>query len=188
MKLPHLAAALLLAGTALTSPAQAADGTLSIEFRNLYSTGLQGDADNTTLSYRLPAQAFITGLSWTVDVQAFDPSWLQELTLALTASSGEGVQLSPATDMATAGSWQGQGRVNLVDSGLGFHLGSDGRLNLELYDAVDDLAGLPDGRWRSASLQVAYTAAVPEPASIALLMAGLGVVGLRQRRSRALPA
>ena len=187
MRMQSLAVRLLLAGAAmaaLSGGARAADATFTIEFRNLYSTGLQGDADNTSLSYRLPSQAFITGLAWTVDVQAFDPSWLQELTLGLTASNGEGVQFSPATDVATAGSWQGQGRVNLVDSGLGFRLGNDGRLNLELYDAVDDLAGLPDGRWRSATLQVAYTAAVPEPASAALLLAGLLTVAANRRRHR----
>ncbi|MDT7838828.1 PEP-CTERM sorting domain-containing protein [Aquabacterium sp. OR-4] len=188
MRTPPLLASLLLAGAALAGQAQAADtraGTLDIAFTNLPSTGLQGDADNSTLTYRLPAQAFITGLRWTVDVQAFDPSWLQELSLALTASNGEGVQFSPAPDQASAGSWQGQGSVDLLNSGLAFRLGGDGRLQLELYDAVDDLAGLADGRWRSATLQVAYTAAVPEPTSAALLLAGLlGVASLGARRRR----
>ncbi|MEK8053064.1 PEP-CTERM sorting domain-containing protein [Ideonella sp. DXS22W] len=190
MRMPHLLSTLLLAGATLAAgagSAHAADGSYTIAFRNLPSTGLQGDADNTTLAFHLPSLAYITGLTWTVDVQAFDPSWLQELTLSLTATSGEGVQFSPAPNAAAAGSFQGQGRVDLVNSGLAFRLAADGRLNLEVYDAVDDLPGLADGRWRSATLQLAYTAAVPEPASVALLLAGIGVVGLRHRRERALP-
>jgi PEP-CTERM motif len=150
------------------------DHTLVIEFSNQYSADVKGSAENTTLVYRVAPQAWITGLSWSVTATAFDPSWLSELTLDLSNSLGEGVQLSPADGINNAGSLTTSGQLDLVNSGLGFRLRPDGRLKLEFYDAFDDLAGAPDGRWSSGLLQVHYlAAAVPEPASAGLLLAGL---------------
>ncbi|MBP6900776.1 MAG: PEP-CTERM sorting domain-containing protein [Burkholderiaceae bacterium] len=179
-----LAAALAGAGLGAQAVEQA-PGTLQLAFSNIYSVGLSGDSDNTTWTAWLPTGATITRLSWQVTVEAFDPSWLQELTLALTNSAGEGVQFSPALDIAESGSHQSSGQIDLVNSGLSFAVGSDRRLHLEWYDAWDDLDGLPDGRWTQASLQIGYTAPVPEPASAALLLAGLlGVAGAASRRRR----
>jgi hypothetical protein len=161
----------------------AADQTLKIEFSNLPSFDEKGSADNTSLVYTLAPQAYITGLRWSVNLSALDPSWLSELTLDLTSSSGEGVQLSPGDGSNVAGTLQASGQLDLVNSGLGFRLQDDGRLVLEFYDAVNDLPGA-DGRWASGQLQLTYTAPVPEPASAGLLMAGLLAVGAWRARGR----
>lgn len=189
MRFHHLAAACVVCISGLLAPAvQAATDTLVINFNNLYSTDVKGSADNTLLTYTLAPGAYLTGVSWVVQMTAFDPSWLSEMTLELTNSRGEGVQLSPAADLNAAGNLAVSGQTDLVNTGLAFRLGDDGQLQLELFDAVDDLAGQPDGRWSSGLLRFDYTAPapVPEPASAALLLAGLtGVLAVRRRQRSA---
>ena len=190
MRLHHLAAACVvgIAALAATPVATAATDTLVINFNNLYSTDIKGSADNTLLTHTLAPGAYLTGVSWVVQMTAFDPSWLSEMTLELTNSLGEGVQLSPAGDLNAAGTLGISGQIDLVNTGLAFRLASDGQLQLELFDAVDDLAGQPDGRWLSGLLRIDYTAPapVPEPASATLLLAGLtGVLAVRRRQRSA---
>lgn len=176
--------AAMAAGLVLLAAAPAvlaAEQVLKVEFSNLPSTDVLGAADNTRLVYTLAPQAYITGLSWSVQLSAQAPSWLSELTLDLTNSSGEGVQLSPGDGSNLPGMLHASGQLDLVNSGLGFRLDDDGRLALAFYDAVDDLPGA-DGHWTSGLLRVTYTAPVPEPASAALLLAGLLAVAARHRR------
>lgn len=178
--------AALAAGLVLLAAAPAvlaADQTLRIEFSNLPSVDEAGSADNAGLVYTLAPQAWITALSWSVNLAALDPSWLSELTLDLTNSGGEGVQLSPGDGHNLAGTLQASGQLDLVNSGLGFRLKNDGRLLLSFYDAVNDLPGA-DGRWTAGLLQVTYTAPVPEPASAGLLLSGLVAAGAWRRRSK----
>lgn len=181
---PRAAVAVGLVMLAAAPAVLAANQTLHIEFSNLPSFDELGAADNTSLVYTLAPQAHITGLSWSVNLTALDPSWLSELTLDLTSSSGEGVQLSPGDGSNLAGTLQASGQLDLVNSGLSFRLKDDGRLMLEFYDAVNDLPSA-DGRWTSGLLQVTYTAPVPEPASAGLLLAGLLAVGTWRTRGRA---
>jgi hypothetical protein len=181
------AVAAVTAGLALlaaTPAAQAAQQTLKIEFSNLPSFDEAGSVDNVGLVYTLAPQAYITGLSWSVDIAAYDPSWLSELTLDLTSSSGEGVQLSPGDGSNVAGNMLASGQLDLVNNGLAFRLKNDGRLLLSFYDAVNDLPGA-DGRWNAGVLQVNYTAPVPEPASAGLLLAGLLATATWRRRAAA---
>lgn len=174
---------LLAAAPAVLAADNLANYTLKIEFADLPSIGEKGDFDNASLVYTLAPQAYITGLSWSVNLTALDPSWLSELTLELTNTGGEGVQLSPADGSNYAGSLQTSGQIDLVNNGLGFRLNSDGRLHLEFYDAFDDLVGA-DGRWGAGLLEVSYTAPVPEPASAGLLLAGLLAAGAWRARKR----
>lgn len=180
---PLAAVAASLVLLAAAPAALAANQTLNIEFANLPSFDEKGSAGNTGLVYTLAPQAYITGLTWSVNLTALDPSWLSELTLDLTSSSGEGVQLSPGDGSNLAGTLQASGRLELVNNGLGFRLKDDGRLVLEFYDAVNDLPGA-DGRWTSGLLQVTYTAPVPEPAGAGLLLAGLLALGAWRARGR----
>ncbi len=181
------AVAAVTAGLTLLAAAPAAlaaQQTLKIEFSNLPSFDEAGSADNVGLVYTLAPQAYITGLSWSVDITAHEPSWLSELTLDLTSSSGEGVQLSPGDGSNVAGSMLASGQLDLVNGGLSFRLKNDGRLLLSFYDAVNDLPGA-DGRWNAGVLQVNYTAPVPEPASAGLLLAGLLATAAWRRRAAA---
>jgi len=191
MRTPHTALALVLAlGAGLGSAqAQSQSRQFDISFTNVFSSAERGSDENSSFTVQLAPQAYLRALSWTADVTAFEPSWLSELTLELTNTRGEGVQLSPADGLNAAGRQLTSGRLDLVNTGLGFRLLADGRLQLAFTDAVDDLPGLPDGRWNSATLHIDYTAPVPEPAAGLLLATGLaGLAALAVRRRRAAPA
>lgn len=170
---------------ALLAGAAHAD-TFTFDFENLYSVDEKGADGNVRLSFELGAGAFITGFSWDVDVTAFAPSFLSELTLDFTNTLGVGAEFSPAPEDYASGSWAGAGSVDLVNSGVSFYLQPDGMLHLEFHEFYDDEAGAPDGLWRSGSLGFDYVAApIPEPATYALWAAGLwAVAGWRGRRRR----
>lgn len=180
----YLALGAIALGLAAALPASAASFTFS--FDNIDSVGALDSEDNTTLGFNLGADSFITGMRYEVDVEAFTDSWLSELTLRVGGMSGEGFDFIPVPDVTESGRRMLTGSLDLLNQGLSFRLGSDGRLGLQFYDDFDDLAGA-DGKWHSGRLTFDYVAApVPEPATWATLFAGLGAVGLvaarRQRR------
>lgn len=160
--------------------------TFTFDFENLYSVDDKGADGNARLSFELGAGAFITGFGWDIDVTAFDPSFLSELTLDFTNTLGVGAAFSPAPEAYASGSWAGAGSVDLVNTGVSFHLQPDGMLHLEFHEFYDDEAGVPDGLWRSGSLSFDYVAApIPEPATYALWASGLlAVAAWRGRRRR----
>jgi PEP-CTERM motif len=178
-----LAAGLAL-GLALgpfASTASAASFTFS--FDNLYSVDELGADGNVRLTHDLGAGAYITAFQWDVVVSAFDPSFLSELTLDFTASSGVGVSFSPAGEAYESGELASSGSVNLVNAGQAFTLGNDGLLHLEFHEFYDDDTGLPDGAWNTGTLTFQYVSAVPEPGTLALWAGGvLGLAAVRRRR------
>lgn len=175
------AAALLAALAAPVAPALAAD--FVVDFSNLYSTGLKGDSDNTTLSFALGAGTRITGFSWDVEVTTLGDSWLSEVTLEFTNHFGVGVQFSPAMEAYASGTQASIGSIDLVNAGQSFVLGADGRLTLEFYDSYDDIASAPDARWNRGTLSFQISP-VPEPASYGMLGLGLAAIGLASQRRR----
>lgn len=182
----YLALGAVALGLAAALPASAASFTFS--FDNIDSVDVVDSEDNTSLSFNLGADSFITGMRYEADVEAFAGSWLSELTLRVGGQSGEGFDFSPVADVDESGRRSVSGTLDLLNQGLSFRLGNDGQLTLQFYDHFKDLSG-PDGSWHSGRLTFDYVAApVPEPATWASLAAGLGVMGLvaarRQRRHR----
>lgn len=166
----------------MAGAASAANFTFS--FDNLYSVDELGADGNVRLTHDLGAGAYITGFQWDVVVSAFDPSFVSELTLDFTASSGVGVSFSPAGEAYESGALTSSGSVNLVNAGQAFTLGHDGLLHLEFHEFYDDDTGLPDGVWNSGTLSFHYVSAVPEPGTLALWAGGvLGLAAVRRRRS-----
>jgi len=184
--LTTMAALVLALGSGLVA-AQTPARSFDISFTNVYSSAERGADDNSSFTVQLAPLAYLTTLSWTADLTAFGPSYLSEMTLELTNSAGEGVQISPADGVDAAGHQLTSGQLDLVNTGMSFRLLADGQLHLAFVDSYDDIAGQPDGRWNSAALHVGYTAAVPEPTTALMLALGLTGLALRRRRAAQLP-
>ncbi len=177
-----LQAAVLSLAAASFSAAQAA--TFVVDFENIYSYAERGDDGNATLSFDLGPNSFITGFSWDVSITAFDPSWLSEITVAVTNSAGAGFSLRPVDSVNASGTQSASGSADLLNSGLSFYTRADGRINFEFYEFYSDFAAAADGRWNSGQFSIIYTP-IPEPATLALLGAGLLTVVSRTRRREA---
>ncbi|WP_431256707.1 PEP-CTERM sorting domain-containing protein [Roseateles chitinivorans] len=186
-RIPHFAAASVLAASALlglaSAPAQAAP--IVIDVAGAQSINLQGEAGNTVWFIDVGANAVLNSLSWSLDLNAFAPSALSEMQVSFGGSSGSDlITFAPGgTDFASGvGSYSGA----LDLSAFGLSVGADGLLRLEFSEAYKDFAlDVAEGQWLRGSLTFDVTAAsaVPEPASAALVLLGLGVVvGMRARR------
>jgi hypothetical protein len=190
-RLHHLVAASVVAASALLSlasaPAQATP--VVIDVGGAQSINLQGEAGNTVWFIDVGANAVLNALSWSLDLNAFAPSVLAEMQVSFGGSSGlDLVTFAPGGGDFASGVGSYSGSLDL--SPFGLSVGADGLLRLEFSEAYKDFApGVAEGEWLRGNLTFDVTAsAVPEPASLALVMLGLGVVGIftrRQRRSTA---
>ncbi|WP_431262568.1 PEP-CTERM sorting domain-containing protein [Roseateles chitinivorans] len=191
-RIPHFAAASVLAASALlglaSAPALAAP--IVIDVAGAQSINLQGEAGNTMWFIDVGANAVLNSLSWSLDLEAFAPSVLSEMQVSFGGSSGlDLVTFAPGgADFASGvGSYSGS-----LDLGaFGLSVGADGLLRLEFSEAFKDFApGVAEGEWQRGTLTFDVTAAsaVPEPASAALALLGLGLVlAVRARRARPTP-
>lgn len=184
-----------LTGIALAGVASVASaGLITVDVSGAESNGPQGDPLNTTITIDLAAelgaasgtQVNVDGLGWDVTIEAFEPSWLSEATVAFDNSVGTTqLNLSPGAgdDFFGEETYSSGGIVDLIAPGYDFSL-TDGVLVLEFYDSFDD--GLsPDAIWRSGVLTIeAFLAGaeVPAPAAIVLLATGLAGIAVRRRR------
>jgi len=161
---------------------------VAIDVSGAQSMDLPGDAGNTVWFVDVGAHAALNALSWSVTLEAFSPSVLSEMQLSFGASSGlEQITFAPGDGDFLSGTGRYTGMLDL--RGLGVSAGADGLLRLEFSEAFKDLApGVADGRWLGGTLSfdVTTASAVPEPASLALVLAGLAAmagIGPRVARS-----
>ena len=184
MKSLSIAAAIAAAAV----PAASANAaTLIINVAGAQSFGARGSAGNQVATYLLGAGAHITSISYNVTIEAFSPSWLSEAGIAFTDSTPitDGVLLNPGIADDISGTRTYSDTANLVALGLDFFLKADGLLRTEFYEDFNDSAVNPDAIWRSGTITITYdaaSAAVPEPATWAMMMLGFGLLGAGMRR------
>ena len=181
----RLAATAILGFAGLLTNVGTQAATVTVDVSGAQSINLQGEAGNTVWFVSIGANAWLTSLDWSVQLSAFAPSSLSEMQVSFGDSSGAiAINFAPgAADMFNVrGNYSGS--LNLT--GAGIAAGSDGLLRIEFSEAYKDFDnGVAEGQWVSGSLGLGVTAAaVPEPASAALLAIGLGLMGLQGRRAR----
>lgn len=177
-KFSHMAAAAALA----LSAAAAGATPVVVDVSGAQSVNLQGEAGNTVWLVNVGANALVNALDWNVTLDAFSPSSLSEMQVSFGSSSGQDLlTIAPGLLDAVSGSGSYSGTLDL--SGYGIAAGADGLLRIEFSEAYKDLAtGTVEGQWRAGTLTFDVSA-VPEPASAALVLLGLGVVATQARRS-----
>lgn len=180
----------LFAGLALLACTSAMAGQLTVNVDGAESIGEYGDAGNTVWTFDVGANSTITGVSYSFNLTAFDPSWLGEVALAFTNSKAtEGVFFNPGGLDFFPGTADYSGTADLVALGLDFTVGVDGILRLEFYEDFDDMFGA-DGVWNFGTIvfdvvPVEPPGDVPEPASALLMAGGFAALAYGRRRKAA---
>lgn len=180
----------LFAGLSLLACTSAFAGPLTVDVGGIDSIGEPGNAGNTVLSFNVGAHSTVTGISYTVDLSTYGESWLSEIAMLISDSTGTGgLHFTPAIDEDMPGTASLSGVANLADFGFDFDVGADGILRLEFYENFDDFAGA-DGRWTAGTITFEIdgfdaAAPVPEPASTLLIAGGLAAMAYGRRRRAA---
>lgn len=182
-----------LVGLTFFACAFASATPFTIDVTGTQSLHSLGNGGNVVMEVNVGANALITTVNFDVNVTAFTPSWLSELSVAFTDSGfNVGVLFTPGFINENAGTASYAGTIDLVALGLSFNVGADGILRLEFYEKLDDSAASPDGIWNSGTLtfitdaiDVPPSGEVPEPTSGLLVGLGLGLIGYIARRRNA---
>jgi hypothetical protein len=158
---------------------------------NIESWDAQGSPNNILVMLDVAVAAGLpsgtpmtmTGVGWDVTLQAFEPSWLSEISVLFDNSSQdapEAIVLRPGVADGAPGGPTAYSSGGVLDFGDDAGLDDiplpDGVLSMEFFESFDDAAGVIDGLWVSGTLTLAV---VPEPVS--LLLMGLGALVLRRR-------
>jgi len=181
-------------GTLLLASSSAFAAQLTIDINNIDSFGVFRSPDNSVLNFDIGANSYITGVSYSLNLTAFAPSWVSEMAFAFTNSKvTEGVLINPAFIYDIPGTGTFADTLDLISEDLDFYVGADGILRLEFYEDYNDPSVSPDGRWNFGTITFEYTpeevaGEVPEPATALLLGGGAMLMGYAGRRRRAAKA
>lgn len=199
-----LAAAAMATASLASGAAQAA--TLIVDVTGALSYGARCNAaknecgptnpnNNTVMLFDIGAFSQVTALAYNVSIASVGNSYQMDMMFSLSDSTG-GSRLGVRPGYAAGpGSGTYTGARDLL-AGPTFDLftGADGLLRVEFSDQdYDDVRNGIDGRWRSGTITLTYepvppTSAVPEPATWAVMITGLGLAGAALRRRKTIAA
>ncbi|MES2159957.1 MAG: PEP-CTERM sorting domain-containing protein [Pseudomonadota bacterium] len=154
-----------------------------VNVAGVQSYDLYGEPGNTVIELNLGAQAQVTSIAWNFNITAYSPSWLADMEVHFDSSAGsDGVVFTPSI-VEDSGTEHHEGSADLVDLGLAFKVGANGKLRIEFSENYKDLnPGEADGQWDSGSFTIGYVSAVPEPATYGMMLLGLLAIGVVARR------
>jgi hypothetical protein len=180
----------LLLSLSVFASASAFAAPLVFNVNGVQSVGALDSTGNTVVNLNVGANAHITSFDYDVNLTAFDPSYLSEISLFFSNSSrSEGVYFNASSD-DNPGTASYAESFDLVGLGFDFVVGADGILRLEFYEDFNDADVAVDGIWNFGTLTFGVEGVeppitdVPEPTSILLLGAGLAAMGYAGRRRR----
>lgn len=183
MKFSQLTATAALASAGLFASATALAAQVVVDVTGAKSFNQVLEDGNTVWYVDIGANALLTSLDWTVTLNAFAPSSLSEMQVSFGRSDGVDLAtFSPDALAGSSGAGSYSGSLDLTGWGIG--AGADGKLRIEFNEAFNDFApGTAEGEWVSGTLTFGVSA-VPEPASVALTLAGLSLLAGMARRRR----
>lgn len=162
------------------------NATLVMDVTGIPSYGGFGDPNNYVLIVDLntllglPAgnQVIIHGLSWDVSLEAYDPSWLSEITMSFATVGAPELFFAPGAGDSFPGTGTYTGAADFTDIGFSDIVLPNGTGEFNFHESFDDSSVAPDGLWRSGTLTWDLTV-IPAPGTFALL--GLGMIASRRR-------
>lgn len=133
----------------------------------------------TSLMHDFGAAGTVVNVSWDVNYESFDPSWMSEVQMAV--DTNDDLSLDGDIDALDYGATDNPGVFSFSGSIAASSVSSDGLVYLTVYDLFNDASATPDAKFGAgSSLTVEYI--VPAPGSMALLGLG-GLVAARRRRA-----
>lgn len=173
----------LAAGVLLGVASLAAQATpVVVDVSGAQSINTLPEDGNTVWFINIGANAVLNSLDWAVTLNALAPSLLSEMQVSFGNSSGlDMLTIAPGALDSVSGSASYSGSLSLA--GLGISAGTDGLLRIAFSESTKDFGtNVAEGQWLSGNLTFDVSA-VPEPASAAFMLLGLGLVAAT-RRSR----
>lgn len=154
-------------------PLQTPVHELRVDTDGILNYDERGAENNVILDFYVGAGASITSFKWDVNVTSYPGSYLSEMKLTFSDSSGKGVTFTPGDGDDFDGTMDYAGFQDLGELGLAFAVGADGILRLEFHDGFKDLAfDEAEGVWNSGTLTFGISP-VPEPPAFAMVLGGL---------------
>ncbi len=158
-------------------------GDLFVDVTGVTTNGLELNAANTVRYYAVAPGALVDAISYSLTQTAYSPSWLSEMVVSFTTSTGDGVFLTAGYADSTPGTASYTDSALLSDYGLAFTIPADGLLRVEFFETFDDSSVNPDGLFVSGGVTLAGI--VPEPSTYGMMALGLLGLGAALRRRQA---
>jgi len=175
--------ALIGAWLLLAAPTVAQATTITISVFEVESFDEAGSSLNAILWVPVELDQTLVSVSWNVSLEAFEPSWLSEMSVTISNEAGDQISFAPAVLNEFSGSESYIGGINLDAVGLSFGVRSGSLLRVEFWESFDDSQNQADGRWKSGALQFTFSASpIPEPTALATLALGIAMIWLKFRR------